>query len=152
MNANQDTPTPPGLGHWVGSLASAMSKGLNNELAPFGVTASQWAILATCYRGEANTVSGLARVMPVDAAAISRHLDKLSAKKLVRRRRLSSDRRTVRITLTEAGRTLVPTLAPSVEANTARFLDRVSKDEHAALTKIIQKMLAHPDDQATSDE
>ena len=64
MNANQDTPTPPGLGHWVGSLASAMSKGLNNELAPFGVTASQWAILATCYRGEANTVSGLARVMP----------------------------------------------------------------------------------------
>lgn len=152
MNAKPDDAPPLGLGYWVGSLASAMRKGLENELAPFGVTASQWAILATCYRGDANTVTGLARVIPVDPAAISRHLDNLSAKKLIRRRRLASDRRSVRINLTEAGRALVPRLVPSVDANTARFLKGISKDEHAALIRIIRKMLAESDRGVNSDE
>ena len=129
------------LGYWVGSLASAVHKGLGEELAPLGVTPGQWAILEAAFDGNANTLTGLARIIPVDAAAISRQLDKLKDKGLVRRRRLRSDRRTVRIELTEAGRDLVPKLAPRIQANNDRFLSGISVGEQAAFTVIIKKML-----------
>ena len=131
------------LGYWVGSLASALRKGLDRELAAFDVTSAQWAILEVCNRGEANSPSALARVIPVDAAAISRQLDKLREKGLIRRRRLTSDRRSIRVELTEEGRELVPTLAPLVQANNSKFLEGITEDEQAALSVIIQKMLHH---------
>ena len=129
-----------------------MRKGLGNELARFEVTPAQWAILELCYRGEANTVSGLARVIPVDAAAISRQLDKLKVKGLIRRRRLSRDRRSVRVELTEAGRALVPELAPCVHVNNAKFLGGITGEEEVALTAIIRKMLKHAEGAVYSDE
>ena len=106
-----------------------------------GVTPGQWAILEAAFAENANTLTALARIIPVDAAAISRHLDKLGDKGLIRRRRLRSDRRTVRIELTEAGRDLVPKLAPLVQANFARFLSGVTPQEHAAFIETIRKML-----------
>lgn len=129
------------LGYWVGSLASAIRKGLEEELAQYDVTPAQWAILEAAFDGNANTLTALARVIPVDAAAISRQLDKLQQSGLVRRRRLRSDRRTVRIELTESGRDLVPKLAPLVRANNARFLAGVSAEEQAAFTAIMRKIL-----------
>ena len=131
------------LGFWVGSLASALRKGLDRELAPFDVTSAQWAILEVCFRGEANSPSALGRVIPVDAAAISRQLDKLREKGLIRRRRLTRDRRSVRVELTEEGRELVPKLSPLAHANNTRFLEGITEDEQTALSAIIQKMLDH---------
>ena len=106
-----------------------------------GVTPSQWAILEAAFAGNANTLTALARIIPVDAAGISRQLDKLGDKGLIRRRRLKSDRRTVRIQLTEAGRDLVPRLAPLVLANNAKFLVGITTDEQAAFIDIIRRML-----------
>ena len=133
------------LGYWVGSLASAIGKGAGEQLAPMGVTPCQWAILEAAFFVNANTLTALARIIPVDAAAISRQLDKLQKSGLVRRRRLRSDRRTVRIELTEAGRDLVPKLETRVQANNARFLAGVSAAEQAAFTEIIKKMLKNAD-------
>ena len=135
------SPSQDHIGYWVGSLASAIGKGLGEELAPMGVTPGQWAILEAAFAENANTLTALARISPVDAAAISRQLDKLGDKGLIRRRRLRSDRRTVRIELTEAGRDLVPKLAPLVQANFARFLSGVTPQEHAAFIETIRKML-----------
>jgi len=129
------------LGYLVGTLGSAMRKGLEDELAPMGVTPAQWVILEAAFSGRADTLTALARIIPVDAAAISRQLDKLQQRGLVRRRRLRSDRRTVRIELTDAGRELVPKLAPRVEANNQRFLSGITTDELSAFTEIIQKMI-----------
>ena len=143
MESNRTNSIHGDLGYWVGSLASALRKGLDQRLASSDVTSAQWAILEVCFRGEANSPSALARVIPVDAAAISRQLDKLKEKGLIRRRRLTGDRRSVRVELTQEGRDLVPTLAPLVHANNARFLEGITEDEQAALSAIIQKMLHH---------
>ena len=153
----RESPIHGGLGYWVGSLASAMRKSLSRELGAFEITPTQWAILEMCYRGEANTVSGLARVIPIDTAAISRQVDKLKAKGLVHRRRLARDRRSVRVTLTESGRTLVPKLAPSVHANNAKFLKGITEEERSVLTTIIQKILntakptVYPDEKLSNE-
>lgn len=133
------------LGYLVGALGSAMRKGLEDELAPMGVTPAQWVILEAAFDGSADTLTALARIIPVDAAAISRQLDKLQQRGLVRRRRLRSDRRTVRIELTDAGRELVPKLAPMVQANNSRFLSGITTEEQAVFTQVIQKMIQNAD-------
>ena len=140
------------MDYWVCSLASAFRKGLERELAPFEVTPAQWAILEMCYRGEANTPSGLARVIPVDTAAISRQLDKLKDKGLVQRRHSARDRRTITVRLTEEGRELVPKLAPCVHANNAKFLRGLSEEQQTALISIIQKMLISAETDVYSNE
>ncbi len=81
-------PSQEHLAYWVGSLASAIGKGAGEELAPMGVTPCQWAILEAAFYENANTLTALARIIPVDAAGISRQLDKLQKSGLVRRRRL----------------------------------------------------------------
>ena len=79
-------PNQDHIGYWVGTLSSAIRKGAEDELAQFGVTPAQWAILEAAFLGNANTLTSLAKIIPVDAAAISRQLDKLQQMGLVRRR------------------------------------------------------------------
>lgn len=129
------------LGYLVGGLASALRKGLDRRLAVHDVTSAQWAIMEVCFRGEADSPSSLARVIPVDTAAISRQLDKLREKGLIRRRRLTRDRRTIRVELTPEGSELVPKLAPLIRDNNSTYLECLTQDEQASLSDILQKML-----------
>ena len=143
MNTERPELMERGLGYWIGLLSSALVKSLGRELAPFDVSPVEWAILEVCERGEANTPTGLARIIPVDQAAISRQLDKLKAKGLIQRRRSSRDRRSVRVEMTQAGRELVSKLAPHVEANNARFWGDMTGEEQVGFLRIIQEMLAN---------
>ncbi len=105
------------FGYSIDGAGSALRSGLERELKPLGITAAQWPNLEAASRGEATTLTELARTIPIDAASISRQIEKLRAKGLISRRRSSRDRRSVRLELTEAGRTLVPELAARGEAN-----------------------------------
>ncbi len=141
MNNWQEDETRRRLGFWVGSLSSAIRNSLGRRLAPFDITTSQWAILETCYNGEANSISTLCRYIPVDPAAISRQVDRLVAKGLVRRRRSVKDRRAVHIALTAVGQELVPQLARLANANNDQFLNRLDSAEQAEFVRMLQKML-----------
>jgi DNA-binding MarR family transcriptional regulator len=99
--------------------------------------------METCYNGEANSISTLCRCIPVDAAAISRQVDRLVAKGYAQRRRSARDRRNVRITLTAAGRELVPRLAHLVYANNDQFAGRLDSAEQAELVRLLEKILTH---------
>ena len=145
MDPQQRVTAQDGLGFWIGSLGSALKNSLNRRLAPFGITTAQWAIMETCYNGEADSISTLCRCIPVDAAAISRQVDRLVAKELIQRRRSTRDRRNVRITLTSAGRELVPRLSHIVYANNDQYASRLDAAEQAELVRMLKKILAHED-------
>ena len=129
------------LGYLVGTLASAMRTGLDRELASFNISSAQWAILDACHEGEADTLTSLSRVIPLDSASISRHVDRLVRVGLVHRSRSTRDRRLVRLSLTDAGNRLVPELAQRVQANNARFLAGIDEREQEAVVRTIQRML-----------
>ena len=129
------------LGYLVGTLASAMRTGLDRELASFGISSAQWAILDACHEGEADTLTGLSRVIPLDSASISRHVERLVRVGLVHRSRSTRDRRLVRLSLTDAGNRLVPELAQRVQANNAKFLAGITEREQEAMMRTIQRML-----------
>ena len=129
------------LGYLVGSLASAMRTGLNRELASLNISSAQWAILDACHEGEADTLTSLARVIPLDSASISRNVERLVRVGLVHRSRSTQDRRLVRLSLTDAGNRLMPELAQRVQANNAMFLAGITKREQEAMRRTIQRML-----------
>ncbi len=122
-------------------MAAAFRRGLELELAPFGVTASQWPILSLCYSGDADTASELAKALAVDAAVVTRLLDRLETKGLVRREPDPSDRRSNRIELTEQALALVPRLRPLVSKNNAKFLQGLSKEELSLISSLFPKLL-----------
>ncbi len=129
------------IGGWVGGLAAAFRRGLDLELAPYGVTASQWPILKLCYSGKFDTPSDLVRVLPVDAPAVTRLLDRLEAKGLICREPNPNDRRSVRVELTKRGRALVPKLRPLIEKNNSKFLQGLSKTELSLISSLFPKLL-----------
>ena len=148
MSTQQQRTPQDGLGFWLGSLGSAIRNGLNRRLAPYDLTTAQWAILETCYKGEADSVSSLCRYIPVDAAAISRQVDRLVDKGLVQRERSRQDRRAVHITLTATGRELVPRLAHLVHANNNQFLNRLDPPDRDEFVRLLHKMLSPANDEA----
>ena len=118
-----------------------------SSLAPFMLSPLEYGVLDRCYKEEASTVTELARVLPVDAAAMSRHVSKLEDKRLISRERLVSDRRTVRLNLTQEGRTLALRLAERMKTSQALLLHGISEDERAAFTMTARKILANLEDQ-----
>ena len=102
----------------------------------------QWSILDACSREQVNTISGIAKVVPSDTPAISRHVELLVSRGLIVRRRSTRDRRTIRLTLTKEAAELMPQITRSIEANNARFLGRISPAEAQAFMDIVAKMLA----------
>ncbi len=120
-----------------------IAQSVEKRLAPGGLTNAQWLPLYKIYIGEATTVAELARQSQMDAGAMTRLLDRLETKGLLRRVRATEDRRVVQLELTPEGQQLaseVPAvLAEVMNAHLAGF----SKTEWQALKGYLRRMLAN---------
>jgi len=92
------------VGYLMRRILSAVSQEVEHELEPSGLTNAQWVPLLKLYMGSASTVAELARECMLDAGSMTRLLDRLESKGLVRRVRSSEDRRVVNLELTDEGR------------------------------------------------
>ena len=92
------------IGRQMIVVGQLMRREVEARMAPHGLTDAQWKPLWALGTGRATTVNELARVMDVDASAVTRLLDRLEAKGLVERVRSAEDRRVVQLRLTPSGR------------------------------------------------
>ena len=118
---------------------------VDRRLAAHDVTHAQWLPLYRLSRGECDTMAALARDQALDPGAMTRALDRLEAKGLIRRERSLQDRRVVKLELTEAGQAvslLVPAvLAEVMNAHLAGF----AESEWRVLVDLLQRMVANGD-------
>jgi len=118
---------------------------IDRRLAAHDLTHAQWLPLYRLSRGECDTMAALARDQALDPGAMTRALDRLEAKGLIRRERSSQDRRVVKLALTEAGRAValrVPAvLAEVMNAHLAGF----TEPEWQVLVGLLQRMVANGD-------
>jgi len=91
-------------------ILAAASVEVERELEPSGLTNAQWVPLLKLSMGSASTVAELARGCQLDTGGMTRLLDRLETKGLVRRVRSSEDRRVVNLELTEEGRAAAKTI------------------------------------------
>jgi len=92
------------IGLLMRGIVGALSAGVDHAFESSGLTNAQWKPLFMLHTGRASTVAELARECQLDAGGMTRLLDRLEGKGLVRRVRSSEDRRVVNLELTDEGR------------------------------------------------
>ena len=117
-----DTPLDDELavGMLIGRARSTLLTNLDAELEQYGLTGVQYAVLKHLADGTALTAVDLSRILHYDTGSMTRMLDRLEEKGLLRRERGKEDRRVVYLRITSAARALLPKL----RAAGARVLDR----------------------------
>ena len=75
------------IGLLVARARSALLTGLDGELEPFGLTGAQFAVLKNVADGIASTAADLCRTMHYDTGSMTRMLDRLEEKSVLRRER-----------------------------------------------------------------
>ncbi len=138
---------PLGLVLGGGSLLNQVARDLRTAtealLAPYDLTAQQAAaLMLTSVRGEASPNQLIAE-LGTDTAGMTRLVDRLEAKGLVRRDRHPGDRRSIVISLTDQARALLPRLPPVFGRVTTTLLSGFSADEIGVLTGLLQRMQAN---------
>lgn len=151
-------PTPPAAFYDAAMLKSGNSLGLlmkrvmqslalqiDRQLQPHDLTHAQWLPLYKLALGECRTVASLARDQALDPGAMTRALDRLEAKGLVRRVRSQQDRRVVDLELSDEGRRLAQ-VVPAVLADVFNaHLSGFNEAEWTQLIGLLTRMVANGD-------
>lgn len=141
---------PPGsglrdyLGYWLARLSDEVHRSFERQLAEQGVTVAQWRVLMTVYREHATSTSAVARFINTDVGAVSRLVDRLTAKGLMERSSHPDLRRRKGLALTPAGRELVPELIHLADDTEATFFGCLTSSERSDLSQLLQNLLPAP--------
>lgn len=129
------------IGSLFGKVKGAIGAAFEAELAPLDITAAQYVILMSLAHGECNSASELCKGISYDPGAMTRMLDRLERRGLVRRIPNPDDRRAFQLELTDEGRAVVPKLRSAGMKVLNRMLDGFSANEAKQLEGYLLRML-----------
>jgi MarR family multiple antibiotic resistance transcriptional regulator len=113
----------------------------DEELGVMEMTSAQFIIMATLSMGGVKSASNLCKEISYDAGAMTRMIDRLEEKGLLRRSRDPADRRLVNLELTEKGLSAVPKMREASMRVVNRFLQGFTKPEARQLEGFLTRML-----------
>lgn len=133
------------VGRLMTMVKGALMEALDAELAPLDITAAQFVVLVKLADGAAASASAstLCKGFSYDPGAMTRMIDRLERKKLVRRIRSPQDRRKVIVELTGEGRAVYPQLIAGAVRVLNHFLHGFSTSEVLQLEGLLHRMLAN---------
>ena len=133
------------VGFMITRLRSSIFAAVDREVAPWGVSSAQAAILIYIAHGRGIRAADIARVYNYDTGSMTRMIDRLVKKGLLRRVRDAADRRAVRLELTGKGGKLTDRL-PGVAARSLNaHLLGFTRAELDTLKDLLGRMLANAD-------
>src|SRR5438105_2522237 len=130
-----------GIGRLLGRVKMAMHEALERERAPVDITAAQFVIILNLASGEVDSASKLCKGVSYDPGAMTRMLDRLERKGLVRRVRCGNDRRKVILELTPEGKAVYPKLIATYVDILNRFMHGFTKADVRQLETLLSRML-----------
>ena len=137
-----------GVGHLLNRVRSEMLAALDRaleadpELAALEVSGPQFIVLAALALAEsAKSASDLCKGISYDAGAMTRMIDRLESKGLIRRSRRDDDRRVVYLELTEKGHSAFPRMRAVSMGVVNRFLRGFTQTEARQLEGYLTRML-----------
>ena len=131
------------MGSLVPDLAYAVDRGIVLLVAPYDLTPIDVRLLMICRQMDECTATQLARMLPVDAGRISRVVNTLVEKDLLRRRRQRDDRRVVMLRLTPEGEEVVAEIAARLREYFARLTAGLNELELYAFATAAQRIIAN---------
>jgi DNA-binding MarR family transcriptional regulator len=139
------------VGQLMSSARASLLNTLDAELERFGLNGTHFLVLKHLGEGAARTAADLCRLNRYDTGAMTRIVDRLEEKGLVRRERGREDRRVVFLRLAPAGRALLPRLMAVgtrvVEAHLAGFSAHEIEAFKGYLHRMIDNGRSHGENQ-----
>ncbi|TMR91565.1 MarR family winged helix-turn-helix transcriptional regulator [Nonomuraea basaltis] len=144
-SSRADGPSLPTLlagGALLNQVGRELGTALDRAFARFGLTTQQAALLLHV-ADQPTSPSRLTDALGTDTAGMTRLLDRLETKGLLRRQRHAQDRRAITIEVTDTGRDLLPHLPPIFGRANTQLFDGFSTEEIIACTAMLQRMLTN---------
>ena len=136
-----------GVGHLLNrvrtEMLTALDKALEGdpELLQLEISSAQFIVISALANAGAKSASDLCKGISYDAGAMTRMIDRLESKGLIRRDRRPDDRRVVYLELTEEGHRAFPRMREVSMVVVNRFLRGFSQDEARQLEGFLSRML-----------
>lgn len=133
------------LGYWLRRVSNSVSGAFARKVEARGVMVAEWVMLRELYTDPSLGPSQLAEMLGMTRGGVSKLVDRLVDKGLLTRSASVDDKRAQILSLTEAGRALVPELAALADLNDAEFFDHLSSDDRAAMERILKGIVERRD-------
>ena len=131
------------VGYMLRQLRSALDRVVDAEMDEHDLTGVQWGPLLMLHFGMGTTAAELARTACVDTGAMTRMLDRLEAKGLLRRTPCAKDRRVVQLELTNEGEKLCREIPYNLSRVLNAMLRGFTAEEVETFKALARRMLAH---------
>jgi DNA-binding MarR family transcriptional regulator len=131
------------LGFLISAVRNAIWGAIESELASLDITTAQYIVFNSIAQGRGRTIGDLCRVLGYDSGAMTRLLDRVEKKGLVRRVANPDDRRSYLLELTPESSALFPQAKRRVEAVFKRLLGGFDEAQASALKAALEQVLAN---------
>lgn len=131
------------IGYLMRQIVTLSSAVIDDRMAAHDLTDAQWKPLLMIQQGRCQTAIELSRLVCSDAGAVTRLLDRVEAKGLVRRSRSQEDRRVVNLELTEEGSRKAEEVPKVLVEVLNAMLEGFTEAEVVQLKALLQRLLAN---------
>jgi len=126
------------LGLMLKRAHQSLLRSVDARMQAHDLTALQWGPLLLISKGY-DTVASCAREAGIDASSMTRMLDRLEAKGLIRRIRSAADRRVVNVELTEAGKSAAAIIPDELAQVLNQHLRGFTPEEFNTLKSLLRR-------------
>jgi len=130
------------VGPLIARTRAAFMAALDERLAAHDLKAADYIVLVAL-ANDIDTASGVCSALSHDPGAMTRKIDALEKRGLVRRVRSSEDRRAIKLELTPEGRKVYPKALATAIGVANDFLHGFSKTEVRQLEGMLKRILAN---------
>ncbi len=131
------------VGFWLRVVSNHVSGAFADRLRAHGATVPEWVVLRILWDRPMAHPSDVAREMGLTKGGLTKLVDRLVARRWVRRTDDPDDGRARTLSLTPSGRALVPILAAEADANDAACFAALRPAERRSLVRTLQRLVSH---------
>ncbi len=131
------------LGYWLRRVSNAVSDEFARSLQSRRTSVAEWVLLHHLWGLTQATPGEMAEALTMTRGAISKIIDKLQSKDWIRSRIKREDNRVHLLSLTGAGRRILPQLAEIADHNDQKFFACLDADEMTVLRHLLGKLASH---------
>ncbi len=139
------------FGDCVSSLSKVVSAAVRLEMERSDLRPYEFAVMQLFCQRSDWTATQLAEKLPLDPSRISRVVDQLVNRRLLRRRRSKTDRRIINLVLTDTGGEMIAAAHSRIISYQAALIEDVSNEELSGFFATARKVIQNFTDLAQSD-
>lgn len=131
----------------LATASGLASHGFHLQAAEAGLPVAEWRVLACLSDRNGNTITEIARLAQMEQSRLTKVIDRMDARGLVRRERCGTDRRRVFVWLTAQGRHIAEEMVSRARSHEQAFLtacltEREARRLKQLLIKVIDRASA----------